>query len=178
MTESVPYHSSLAEKPDYLQAIGLVSAEWNELELVINAGIWLFLGFTATENQFDLGRAVTTHLNLPIRLDILLSLVHEQLNDRRADERFKQIANEIRKDLSPKRNKIIHAQDWRFSHPDSPEGFIVRFKARGRVESSIEKMMPNEITEIAVEIAETNEILLDMIIEFSNRLPKTPGPGA
>lgn len=173
---STQYHSPLADKPEYLQAIGLVSAEWNDLEWTLNFGIWAFLGFTDRAGQFDLGRAVTTHLNLQIRLDMLLSLVQVQLKDRHVDEDFKKVVDKIRKNLAPKRNEIIHTQEWKFSHPDSQEGFMVQFKARGRVKSSIEKKTPNEIEEIAGEIAKVNLELRDVIFEYLDRVQPSLGP--
>jgi hypothetical protein len=117
------YTYDLPATPEQLQAIGMVAAEYSYLESIVETAIWQL----ALIDE-DVGRAITTHARLPMRLHMLRSLFRLRSDDGDAAKTLDKLCEEINRDVSPGRNKLVHAL-WVTGDYASPMTFTV--KARG-----------------------------------------------
>lgn len=144
--------------PDtYLCEIGRTAVEWSKVETAIETIIWVFLFIdyeqTSPWHREPDGRAVTTHVNLLLRVDMMLSLASAAasmtLHKKHPPfDELRDIAKEIRA-LYPKRNKCVHGL-W------SPVGEMAlrqSYRARGDVSPFYDVMNFEDIRAIADECA-------------------------
>ena len=157
--------------PDwYLREIGRVAVEWSKVEAALETIIWafLFIDFEQTSawHREPEGRAVTTHINLLLRVDMMLSLKSAAaaatlFNTIPVFDELDGIAKEVRA-LYPRRNKVVHSI-W------SPVGTMVlrqSYRARGDVSPLYDVMTLEDVKTVADE-AEALYLKLD---EFIPRL--------
>jgi hypothetical protein len=138
---------------DYLRAIGRVAVEWSRLELVVEIIIWAFLfvdheTVTSPWQREKDGRAVTTHIGFPLRVDVMLSLA-----DQREGQGFrpsfdatpiKELASKLR-EASAKRNHIIQGVWTRVG----TTALRQTHRARGQVVPLYEIMAVQQVASIA-----------------------------
>jgi hypothetical protein len=158
------YEFMLPVRPDQLQAIGMVACEWSYLESIIEAAIWN-LAYMVDE---ETGMAITTHLGMPQRLDMLLTLFHKRFGEGPDYDALRKHCGHIRHQLSAKRGGIIHRR-WVEGDQASPMQFIV--SARGKLEHSKEGRPVSHIRRIASEIAEQSAQLRAL---FGGLVPESP----
>jgi hypothetical protein len=141
------YKFELPVRSDQLEAMGMVAAEWSYLESIIEAAIWNLAGLYDEET----GMSITTHLGMPARLDMLLTLFHRRFRDGGDYEDLKQQCGHIRGELSGKRGGVIHRR-WVEGAAGSPMQFIV--SARGKLAHEKRGRPASELQAVAGEIAE------------------------
>jgi len=109
------YECKLPVTSKQREAIGTVAVEWSYLESVVDAAIWTLADLW----REDIGLAITAHLPLPPRLDILLTLFRLQ---HEADERIEQLERLCKRIrvLSGRRNEIVHSRWVEGIHPSLP----------------------------------------------------------
>ena len=91
-------------QPNLLEMVGVVASTWSIVEVVIQGAIWIL----ARLPNADTGRAITTHMSHPMRLDILMSLAH--LSDMPTEKirALDALCNRLRRELAPRRNEVVH----------------------------------------------------------------------
>jgi hypothetical protein len=145
------YQFDLPVNSEQLQAIGMVAAEWSYLESILDTAIW-GLGYM----EEDTGAAVTTHLSVPARIDMLVTLFHNREGDADATTKLRKICDTIRQSLSRKRGEVIHTR-WITGEAGTDLSYSVR--ARGRLERTKKVWPASEIRDIAAEIAQCSDQL-------------------
>ena len=70
------YAYDLPATPAQLQAIGMVASEWSYLESIVETAIWQLAPLAE-----DAGRAITTHVGMRARLDMLRTLFRLRFED-------------------------------------------------------------------------------------------------
>lgn len=137
---------------DHLQGIGSVTVAWSFLEGAIERMIW-----ELAELSTNRGICITSHMSMNMRLDSMCALANHKYPDSDIATKLNELSNNIRSELSGKRNEVVH------SRVVSPAGMdiLVRpiYKARGKIkrdakEASVEEyqQIVNEILEAASEI--------------------------
>lgn len=150
------YQFNLPVRSDQLEAIGMVACEWSYLESIIEAAIWNLAYISKRET----GMSITTHLGMPSRLDMALTLFHQSFGDGDDYIGFKKRCEHIRKILSPKRGGVIHTR-WVEGEYGSPMQFMVR--ARGKLEHEKRGRPASEIRDVASQIAAQSAQLSDLL---------------
>lgn len=145
--------------PDaYLREIGRTAVEWSKVEAAIEVLIWTFLfvdhyQLTPWFREPE-GRAVTTHVNILLRLDMMLSLASATASMTLQEihppfERLEILAKDARA-LVPKRNKCVHGL-W------SPVGKMAlrqSYRARGDVSPLYDMMTLEDLKDVADQCAD------------------------
>jgi hypothetical protein len=164
-----PKHEPLPD--EYYREIGRVAVEWTKVEAAIETVIWAFLfvdDYAATSPWFkeQEGRAVTTHVNLLLRVDMMLSLASATFTAQGPElEMLDGLAKETR-DLYPKRNKAVHGL-W------SPMGKMVfrqGFRARGDVSPFYDVLTIEHVKQVADDCVALNRKINDFIPELCDTL--------
>jgi hypothetical protein len=154
------YTYDLPATPAQREAIGMVATEWQRLESIIDAAIWS-LARVPNEN---IGRAITTNLNLPTRLDILKTLfdlwkpdepAERKLHEQSAKE-LSQLCHVVRHCLSGLRGSVVHAE-WVRGEYGSPMTYVV--EARGKFKAGKVGLPASKIQDAAALIAQHSEKL-------------------
>jgi hypothetical protein len=151
-----------------LEAIGMVAAEWSYLESVIEAAIWTLADVTSE----DVGFAITAHLSLRAKLEMLETLFN--LREPQGSLRLATlpaIRKSILNDLSPRRNRVIHGR-WVSGSHGSPMMFTVQ--ARGTLKRSQKSVDASEIVAIAEE-TEKQAVRLRELFKIEQHT-SAPGP--
>ena len=155
MTNSAPKDGPLPDA--YLQEIGRTAVEWSKVEAAIETIIWVFLFIDFQESspwhREPEGRAVTTHVNLLLRVDMMLSLASATASMTLTQkhppfDELEEIAKEVRA-LYPKRNKCVHGL-W------SPIGNMAlrqSYRARGDISPFYDVMSLDDLRAVADECA-------------------------
>jgi len=149
---------------DYLIAIGRVITQWSMMESILETAIW-----QAARLRNDLGRVVCAQLQVQSKLDLLGALL-SQTRPRLA-ERLKPVTKYVRECLQGKRNVVAHGVWVRSSissgQPSSDHA-VVKFSAKGQLISQGSHMPVTELNQLARDIAE----ITDWLLNFCDKLPK------
>jgi hypothetical protein len=137
---------------EQLQAIGMVSVEYQRLEAFINTGIW---GLSQIQEK-DAASAMTAPLNLRTRLNILRALFRLGRDDENSNKTLEKICNRIEK-VAKKRNKVVHAE-WLRGDRDTAMMLSVTIRG-GELRQSRAATSADWIAAIAKDIAEAAEKL-------------------
>lgn len=149
---------------DYATEVGRVATQWGLLEGYLENCIWKLLRV-----NFSKGRAVTTHINLNLRLDMIATLLSVT---RRHSKEWKSWLEACRK-LSTARNIAVHAM-W-VTKPGEPRiAQSISYVARGELRDRGRVTTAAEIKKIAEETA----ALTIRLIRLSVRLPPLPSTRA
>lgn len=142
-----------------LQAIGHVAYQWSYLEELIAGGIWWLLDLRVSRpKDLDRARAITTHLNVPTRLNMLRSLARTYLTEAADIAELDKHADRIRQKLAGKRNGVVHGLWTQSTKPN--RAWQVTFSARGEVVPTFRELTDTQIHDIAREIDNcANELL-------------------
>lgn len=163
--------------PDnYLREIGRVAVEWSRLEAAIETAIWT-LTFTAEYGNAPAfndqpGRAITTHVNVLLRIDMMLTLANVRVSHSpQYQQPLAALAARIRV-AYPKRNRIVHGL-WEATERGA---FRQTYRARGEVAAWFEFISSISIAETANEIANLTIDLQTFIDDLTElylvRIPK------
>jgi hypothetical protein len=140
---------------EHLAAIGLVTVQWSILESTVEQCLWGLLDL-----RDDRARAVTTHLTMRLRLDMLRTLSHHFDPDGDYSEQLRDFVKDIQDDsgdresLSKRRNRLVHAR-WDTKGLLSLTGLsaATMHKARGKVTSNVKHLSPADMLEVARDVA-------------------------
>jgi len=152
--------------PSFAEAIGYVAAYCSLFESVIEESIWGLLGL-----KEDMGRAVTSELMLTGKMNMLLTVAQEKIDDEtligdlkalHKKTLDKDLTREDQESLNKRRNRVIHCR-W---HVGLLDDIAVRFgfgnirsaqnyRARGKVTPNHKAMSDSEILKIAESFALT-----------------------
>jgi hypothetical protein len=119
------YHFNLPLNRDQLEGIGMVAVEWSYLESILDWGIGTCAGIVG-DDRLD---AITAHLNVRARLQMLATLFRLQELTPEAHDQFSDISTKVDA-LAARRNEVIHSR-WITGEHGSPFFFVV--KARGNL---------------------------------------------
>ena len=156
----------------HLRGIGQVALSWAILEGVVERVIWR--GARLDDNQ---GLSLTTHMNMPMRLDAMCSIINYVFPDSELDETAKALSGRIRNELSPLRNDVVHTRVIKF--PDVEQTVRPKYKARGKLEKQVITIDGGDYKEISNKILKTaHELrqLLSQVIELSTQKYGSPPP--
>ena len=130
--------------PDVLQAVGLITTCCAQTEHVVEDGIAGCLKI-----DFEYGAAITTHMNNPLRDNVLRAVAEIKINDLDALDKLDELLDEITKALKL-RNTYVH--NSLCVDKETSELFTVRTDARGRVEMDVIPAIVKEIEAAAIRI--------------------------
>jgi hypothetical protein len=150
------YQFTLPVKSNQLEAIGMVAVEWAYLESIVEAAIWNL----AYIWDNDTAASVTTHLGMPARLDILMTLFRLRTNDETQIKNLQKMCGNIRGDLSRQRGEVVHTR-WIEGDAGSPMIYLVR--ARGKLERTKRGSPAVKIREVAGLIAAQSRELREFL---------------
>jgi hypothetical protein len=122
---------------DLLASIGLMAASAATTESIIEFAIAGCLGLSA-----EYGLALTPHMNIPLRLDVLKSAAEIRIDDLDALDELDELLGRI-KEAFGKRNDVVHHSWLRNSH--TGEVGRVKKKARGKIEANLIRTSANEV---------------------------------
>jgi len=150
------YKFNLPPTPEQLEAIGMVAVECSYLESHMGYAI----GFLAGVTDVDVLAAMTTHLTIRQRLEMVSTLFHlsQQYPPEKVTE-FESIRKQIDKAIS-RRNSVVHSR-WITGERGSPLVFEVQ--ARGTLKRNRIDLPVEEIKAIAADIAEQTERLVRVL---------------
>lgn len=148
------YIYDLPATSEQLQAIGMVASEWSYLESIVETAIWelAYLGE-------DIGRAITTHVGMRTRLDMLRTLFRLRSDDERAATKLDKLCDKIDR-AARKRNELVHAL-WVRGEYGSPMTLTVM--ARGTLQQEKGGKHAKEIESIAALIADRSRALQGLL---------------
>lgn len=152
---------------EFLQAIGLMSVSWENLEHSISQAIG---GLLNTDPAMT--TAVTIHLSMPQKLDQLKAL--SEIRFGKSSAEHKKICGFIAriKASQPKRNSVVH-NNWCIEKK-SQKVICVGFSARGEMKVKFSAPTADQVKEDAKEVhALSLEIF--MYLASNSLLPKIPG---
>lgn len=148
---------------DYLRAIGWVSVNFTNLDMMVNVAIWAFLGM-----NFDDGRQFTGEfISLDIRLKILNGASHASIIDMSERAEFESLLAEM-SSLNKRRNNRIH---WPYVLDQQGEELKVHpidFKKKEKIEfDKLQHVPVEEIEKLAVDIREFNKKWLKYLVKLN-----------
>lgn len=162
-------HVSLDDLPDeHLRGIGLVAAAYNYLEGAVERIIW-----SCALLSSESGQCVTTHMNLPMKLNAAQSLANEWLNHTDIPDRLKLLNNYIRHEQSARRNQIIHSRLFYFEDADTTYRRV--YKAQGKRKGETKPVDLAEYEIVAKDAINTTNILISLLLEINQKIKQRDG---
>lgn len=153
--------------PDFLRAIGLVSAATGQTENILEELIAGCLGI-----DFEYGMAVTTHMAMPQRFSALRAVAKIRIDDLDALDELDDILDRIGKAFD-QRNGVVHHQ-WSIE-PKTGRVYVVKETARVRVQTDVIEMSAKAVEAIAKEVYEAGMALFLFTKKY--KLFPAPHPG-
>jgi hypothetical protein len=144
-------------KDDHRAAIGQVITQWSMLETILENCIW-----QEARLRNDLGRSITSQMQMQSKLDLLSTLLHQPSLARK----FKPVSEYIRECLVGPRNLVAHGA-W-FPVPATETIHVVKFHAKGRLTDQSRSLPIPDLTQLATDIADVTCWLM----RLSEMLPK------
>lgn len=152
--------NNLDDQPErnIVEWVGFVAVTWSYLEAVIQGSIWILAKLPTP----DTGRAFTSHMSTPARLDVLMSLA--RLSDLSADQvtALETLCTKIRRDLSPRRNEVIHGL-WGTLPIDQLEAKLHKISARGTVNYEIVTKSSTDLSNLVVDISDASLAMINIV---------------
>jgi hypothetical protein len=148
------YIYDLPATSEQLQAIGMVASEWSYLESIVETAIWE-LAYVGE----DVGRAITTHVGMRARLDMLRTLFRLRSDDEEAATKLDKLCERIDR-AARKRNELVHAL-WVRGDYGSPMTLTVM--ARGTLQRERTGKHAKEIESVAALIADRSRALQEFL---------------
>lgn len=152
--------------PEYLQAIGLVTACSAQTESIIEDAIGGCLGI---QSQYRM--AVTTHMTAPLRDNVLRAVAEIRIDDPDALDQLDAILDNIKTTIQ-KRHSAVHNM-WGYS-PSQDKVYTAHITARGSVKGDLVHMKLENIKADALAIYDAGMDLLRFLI--AHDLRPTIGP--
>jgi hypothetical protein len=150
---------------DLLAAIGLMTTSAAHTETWIDEAIAGCLGL-----DVEYGRAVTTHLTMPLRFSILRSAAEIRIDDLDALDELDALLDRIEKAFE-KRNAVVHHMWCR--DPETGSVVMVKETARRRVEIERIPMSADQVKSDALLVYEVGMDLLSFL-RAHNLMPLLP----
>jgi len=144
---------------DYAMAIGHVIAQWSALEGMIEAACW-----QAARLRNDLGRVITSQLQMQSKMDLLGALLMQTRPI--LGEQFNRVADYIRDCLLGQRNLVAHGfwiMELGLSH-----AAVVKFRTKGELVAQGRTIPLTELITLADDIADVTA----WVIALAGMLPK------
>ena len=140
----------------HLKGIGQVALSWAYLEGGIERLIWVL----SQLDQRD-GIAFTTHMNMPMRIDVANTLFNSKFPNDQMTTDFKKLSKYIKNTLSPIRNEIVHSRVLYIE--DLQTSFRTIYKARGKVVNQPKSIQPAEYDDAMDEIMKVANDVIDIL---------------
>lgn len=141
----------------HLQAIGNLAAHWAYVENVVEFAIWAELNLTRRQ-----GMALTTHMGLVSRCQLIVMLIHERLSETLCKP-MEDLLARIDK-TRVQRNDIIHAFWKREKTGTSAE--VMKTTAKGRIRQERRAISVNEIRDVTYEAWQLASEMMDLLEEM------------
>ena len=158
---------------EHLKGIGQVALSWAYLVSGLERIIWRLAQLDDND-----GIAVTTHLNMPMLLDMSNSLIDLHIGESKTKDEFKKLSKDIKNNLSPLRNEIVHSRIIFLEQVDA--AIRATYKARGKVSKNMKPIELNEYDDASNKIIDAaNEVYtllgrLDLAKELRTPSQGTP----
>lgn len=151
--------------PEYLRAIGLVTAAAAQTESILQKFLGGLLGIDSMQSM-----ALTLHMSMPLKDDIIRSLAHLGAPDLKELDKIDDLLDTI-KSAFKNRNYVVH--DSFAMHPETKKVFRVSASARGTLEA---KLIPVSVKEIEKHASTLYESGMDLMRFMSRRdiMPTDP----
>jgi hypothetical protein len=150
---------------DLLEAIGLMTATAAATEYTVEEAIAGCLGV-----DFEYGKAVTTHMAMPLRFSALRAAAEIRIDDLDALDELDELLIQI-EDAFTRRNAIVH-HSW-CRDPMTDATFIVKETARVRVQSDLIPMSVDQVKADALFMYEA-DLALNRFLMAHGLLPSFP----
>lgn len=152
--------------PEHHLGIGLVSNAWSHLEGAAERIIWRLL-----RCNDDAGVALTTHIGIRQRLDIVSSLVKLEFPSSKAAKAFPSLTRRILgKEIYGKRNEIVHSRTLHLDTTIRPT-----YKARGVLKKELKLAGIGEYEKTAKAILIETDKLLIFLAEIIDLVTQKDG---
>jgi hypothetical protein len=150
---------------DLLAAIGLMTTSAAHTESCVDEAIAGCLGI-----DYEFGQAVTTHMTMPLRFDVLRSAAELRIDDLDALDALDVLLGRL-KEAFTKRNAVVHHMWCR----DSETGNVVMVKETAREQVDVKSiyMSADQVKDDALFVYETG-IALFSFLKAHNLLPPFP----
>lgn len=157
-------------QPQDKEGIGSVALAWSTLEWFTELISWRVAGLNRLR-----GIAITTHMSMPQRLDVMLSLLDTALQEKQIPQQIysdaKKESKHIKNNLAPKRNKIVHSRIVNIPAFDA-HNIRKTYKARGRVETDDIPATQKEYEDITDEILDSANRLTGLLRQIEALIPR------
>jgi hypothetical protein len=150
---------------DLLAAIGLMTASAAHTESCVDEAIAGCLGI-----DYEYGQAVTTHMTMPLRFDVLRSAAELRIDDLDALDELDGLLERL-DEAFKKRNPVVHHMWCR--DPKTGDMFMVKETARQRVDIEAIPMSADQVKGNALFVYETGMALFSFL-KAHNLLPPFP----
>ncbi|HEU4342025.1 MAG TPA: hypothetical protein VFU31_10675 [Candidatus Binatia bacterium] len=162
-------------RKDYLEAIGLVITQWSLMESMLDSCIW-----RAADLRNDLGRVISTQLQIQSKLDTLTTLLRQTRPELAGP--MAKVSDFVRTCLQGQRNLAAHGMWSALDSPlfgfgkDTP-AFVVKFTARGKLVSQGGEIPIDQLHDLARDIAEVSSWLSGLGLMLPELKKRQDGPG-
>ena len=150
---------------DLLAAIGLMTTSAAHTESVVDEAIAGCLGI-----DYEFGQAVTTHMTMPLRFDVLRSAAELRIDDLDALDALDVLLGRL-KEAFAKRNAVVHHM-W-CCDPETGNIVMVKETAREQVDIKSIPMSVDQVKDDALFVYETG-VALFSFLKAHNLLPPFP----
>jgi len=144
---------------EHLHAIGLVTAEWAELEYYLHATIWALAGMQNPGR----GNAITDHLRAQQLSQALESVALDRFEQSPEYDEIQSLCKEIRHQYE-ERNKFAHAK-WQIDHIDN-QVYRLNRRKRKRLSAGWEPYAVSDILTVAKEISHLTDRLDELFFRY------------
>ena len=150
---------------DLLAAIGLMTTSAAHTESCVDEAIAGCLGI-----DYEFGQAVTTHMTMPLRFDVLRSAAELRIDDLDALDALDVLLGRL-KEAFTKRNAVVHHMWCR--DPKTDDAFMVKETARQRVDIEAILMSADQVKDDALFVYDAGMDLF-WFLKAHNLLPPFP----
>jgi hypothetical protein len=158
-------------RQDLLAAIGLMTTSAAHTESCVDEAIAGCLGI-----DHEYGQAVTTHMTMPLRFDVLRSAAEIRIDDLDALDALDVLLDRLKQAFN-KRNAVVHHMWGR--DPKTGNVMMVKETARQRIEIESIPMSADQVKDDALFVYETGMALFSFLKAHSllPPFPNAPRPG-
>ena len=141
--------------PEYLQAIGLITAVSAQTESILQEFIGALLKIDNIQNT-----ALTTHMTIPLMINIIKTLAEIEARSVKEIDKIDELI-ETAGDAIGKRNTIVHNALIR--NTETGEVLVRRLSARGSIKQELRTITVMEIEQDAAAIYNAGEAIIDFM---------------
>jgi hypothetical protein len=153
---------------DLRAAIGLMTTSAAQTESVVEMAIACCLDI-----GFEYGKAVTTHMAMPLRFSSLRAAAELRIDDLNALDELDDILDVVEKAFD-KRNAVVH-HTW-CRDPHTGEVFTVKDTARTSVRTDLIPMMVDQVESDALFVYQAGMMLMAFLAKHGLKLKFPPAP--